>query len=161
MRAVLPYPIMTVLLVLLWLLLAQSVSPGNLLLGALAGVIGPFFLKALDVPPLTVRSPKSIVKLAGRVFADIVRSNIAVFKLSLKPLGTRQAGFVIIPLDIRAPYGLVILSCIITATPGTSWVSFKEETGELLIHVLDLAEDDDWANIIKNRYEGLLMEIFE
>ena len=33
---------------------------------------------------------------------------------------------------------LALLSCILTATPGTAWLEFDRQTGILLIHVLDL-----------------------
>ena len=54
-----------------------------------------------------------------------------------------------------------MLSCIITSTPGTAWVEYAPDTGVLLIHVLDLVAKDEWIALIKNRYESMLMEIFE
>ena len=93
---------------------------------------------------------------------DIVRSNIAVPRLLLN-LAPRPpaSGFVRIPLDIRHPYGLAALACIITATPGTIWVDFDSADTTLTIHVLDLVDEDEWIRTIKNRYERLLREIFE
>jgi len=70
------------------------------------------------------------------------------------------AGFVQVPLALRNINGLAILACIITATPGTIWVQFDRSEGILLIHVLDLVDEDEWIRLIKNRYESLLMEIF-
>jgi multicomponent K+:H+ antiporter subunit E len=66
-----------------------------------------------------------------------------------------------LPLTVRSPYSLAALACIITAAPGTSWVAYNPETNVLVIHVLDLNDDDDWGEIIKTRYERLLTEIFE
>ena len=66
-----------------------------------------------------------------------------------------------IPLDLRDPYGLAVLACIITSTPGTLWVSFDAGEGMLTIHVLDLIDENDWIRTIKGRYERLLLEIFE
>ena len=54
-----------------------------------------------------------------------------------------------------------MLSCIVTSTPGTAWVEYAPDSGILLIHVLDLVDKDEWVALIKNRYEALLMEIFE
>ena len=65
------------------------------------------------------------------------------------------------PLDLRDPYGLAALACIVTSTPGTLWVSFDAATGMLMIHVLDLVDESEWVRTIKDRYEQLLMEIFE
>jgi multicomponent K+:H+ antiporter subunit E len=97
------------------------------------------------------------------VIADIVRSNIAVARIILGLAGERErrSGFVDIPLDLRNPYGLAALACIITATPGTLWVSFDEAKATLTIHVLDLVDESEWARTIKGRYERLLLEIFE
>jgi multicomponent K+:H+ antiporter subunit E len=95
------------------------------------------------------------------VLTDIVRSNVAVALIVLG-LGSRRGapGFVEIPLELRNPYGLATLACIITSTPGTVWVEFSEADGVLTIHVLDLVEKVDWIRTIKERYERLLREIF-
>jgi multicomponent K+:H+ antiporter subunit E len=66
-----------------------------------------------------------------------------------------------IPLDLRAPYGLAALACIITATPGTLWVEYDSADNTMLLHVLDLIDEEEWVRIIKDRYETRLMEIFE
>ncbi len=64
-------------------------------------------------------------------------------------------------LDMRNPYGLAALACIITATPGTVWVEYNSADNTLLLHVLDLIDEEQWVRIIKERYESRLMEIFE
>jgi multicomponent K+:H+ antiporter subunit E len=68
---------------------------------------------------------------------------------------------VTIPLELRSPNGLAALACIITATPGTIWVRLDSAEGLLVIHVLDVIDENTWIQTIKNRYERLLMEIFE
>ena len=60
-----------------------------------------------------------------------------------------------------APYGLAALACIITATPGTLWVEYDSADNTMLLHVLDLIDEEEWVRIIKDRYETRLMEIFE
>ena len=62
---------------------------------------------------------------------------------------------------MRNPYGLAALACIITATPGTIWVEYESAHNSLLIHVLDLIDEEEWIRIIKQRYESHLMEILE
>jgi multicomponent K+:H+ antiporter subunit E len=72
-----------------------------------------------------------------------------------------MSGFMDIPLELRAPYGLATLAIIITSTPGTLWVNFDSAKGVLTIHVLDLVDETAWIATIKQRYERRLMEIFE
>ena len=73
----------------------------------------------------------------------------------------RVAGFVAIPLDLRDRTGLAVLACIVTSTPGTAWIEYGADSGVLLIHVLDLVDEEAWVTLIKTRYEAMLMEIFE
>ena len=161
-RWLLPYPLLTAALLVMWLLLNQSLSAGQLILGTAVALLASQAMAALRPEKARFRSIRPIPILAARVFADIVRSNIAVARIVLVP-GQRKrvSGFVRVPLDIRNRYGLTTLACIITATPGTIWVQFDRNTGRLLVHVLDLIDEEEWIRLIKHRYERMLMEIFE
>ena len=156
-----PYPFASGSLLLLWLLLNQSLSPVHLLWGSTVALAGGWALAALELPKLRLRRLSAVTRLTGLVVADIVRSNIAVAGIILRPerLG-RTSGFVKIPLGLQNPYGLATLACIITSTPGTLWVDFDAEAGALTIHVLDLVDEDEWVRTIKGRYERHLLEIF-
>ena len=57
--------------------------------------------------------------------------------------------------------GLAILAVIVTATPGSAWIEYNPARGLLLLHVFDLVDEATWVDQVKNRYEHLLMEIFE
>ena len=161
MKGILPFPIVTAGLLGLWLLLNQSLSPGHILLGSIVGVVGGWSLQRLELPKLHLRQPGIICRLAAAVLKDIVLSNIAVARIVV---GLRQrgwaSGFVEIPLELRDPYGLAALACIITSTPGTLWADFDAKNGVLTIHVLDLVDRSEWIRIIKERYEKPLLEIF-
>lgn len=157
----LPYPIASAIFLGFWLLLNQSLSTGQLLLGATMALIGGWALAALEQPKARPRQPLAILRLALVVSADIVKSNIAVACIIIG-FGRRERrpGFVDIPLELRDPYGLALLACIITSTPGTLWVKFEEPAGTLTIHVLDLVDKAEWISTIKSRYEQPLLEIF-
>ena len=162
MRTWLPFPLTSLCLLGMWLMLNQSLSVGHVLLGALFALLGGWLLGLVqrDVP--RVRNPLAMARLGLLVFVDIVRSNIAVARIILGPRHSQHtSGFLKIPLDLRNRYGLAILGCIITATPGTLWVRYNAETQSLLIHVLDLVDEATWIDTIKGRYERLLLEIFE
>jgi multicomponent K+:H+ antiporter subunit E len=162
MTRLLPFPLMSASLLILWLLLNQTLSLGHLLLGSALALAGGFALSALQPPQGRVRRPGAILRLSALVLADIVRSNIAVGRIILG-VGGREptSGFVLVPLDLRNPYGLAALACIITSTPGTLWVNFDSAEGVLTIHVLDLIDESEWVRTIKDRYERHLLEIFE
>jgi multicomponent K+:H+ antiporter subunit E len=161
MRRALPYPLLTASLLLMWMLLT-SFSLGQFLLGAVIAVAASCVMEALQPSKPSLRRWRLIPRLAGIVALDILRSNVAVAAIIVQ--GRRRhrvSGFVAIPLDLRDKTGLAVLSCIVTSTPGTAWIEYAHESGVLLIHVLDLVDEDEWVALIKNRYEAQLMEIFE
>ena len=161
MSRLIPFPFVSAGLLVTWLLFNQSLSPGQLLLGLVVALGGGWVLATLQPPKARVRRVFATFALAGLVTADIVRSNIAVARIILS--GKHKAitsGFVHVPLELRDPYGLAALACIITSTPGTLWVDFNAVSGELTVHVLDLIDEAEWIDTIKGRYERKLLEIF-
>ena len=161
MSRVLPYPILTAALLVMWMLLT-SFSPGQFLLGAIVAVAASRAMATLQPSKPRLRRWQLIPRLFGTVMLDILRSNAAVAGIILRGGGRgRKPGFVAIPLDLRDRTGLAVLACIVTSTPGTAWVEYANDSNVLLIHVLDLIDEEEWVVLIKNRYEALLMEIFE
>jgi multicomponent K+:H+ antiporter subunit E len=162
MRRVLPYPILSLGLFVASILLSASVAPPSLALAVLLALLAPIIMLALGVDRVRVKWPMAIVRLAIDVVGDIVRSNWAVSHIILgRRRHERTSGFIHIPLDLRDRYGLAVLAIIITSTPGTLWVEYESATGRLLLHVLDLVDEETWVRLIKDRYERRLMEIFE
>jgi len=162
MTRLLPFPIASAGLLILWLILNQTFSLSEVFIGCVVALVGGWTLISLQLPKARVRRPGTLLRLLGMVLVDVIRSNIAVGRIILG-LGPRQRtpGFVYIPLELRNPYGLAVLAIIITATPGTLWVNFDTGEGMLMIHVLDLVDESDWIHTIKDRYERRLLEIFQ
>lgn len=162
MSAILPYPLLSAALLVLWLLLNQTVSAGHLVLGSILAVLASWATAALRPEKVRIRRPGAALRLAGMVLVDILRSNIAVGRIIVRSREPgANAGFMTIPLDMHSRQGLAVLSIIITSTPGTIWVNYDATKGTLLLHVLDLVDETVWIWTIKGRYERLLMEIFE
>lgn len=162
MNWLLPYPLLSATLLVLWLLLNQTISAGHLVLGSMLAILASWAMAALRPEKARIRRPGAAFRLAGMVLVDILRSNIAVGRIivSSREPGM-NAGFVTIPLQLRSRHGLAVLSIIITSTPGTIWVNYDAAKGILLLHVLDLVDETAWIRLIKDRYERRLMEIFE
>lgn len=162
MKRWLPYPLLSLWLLAMWLLLNQSLAPGHWLLGALLGLGGALVLAGLQSPAGRVRRVRAILGLAALVLADVVRSNLAVARLVVVQRARRRvAGFVHVPLTLRHRGALAVLACIVTATPGTSWARFDAAGNVLVLHVFDLIDEEEWMHTLKERYERRLMEIFE
>ena len=159
MSRFLPYPALWAGLFAMWLLLSQSVEPGQLLLAAIVATLGCGGAAALQLPRGRRRPLVTVLRLLGRVLLDIAKSNLAVLRLIISGREPRSV-FVTIPLELRHPDGLAILACIITATPGSAWVSHNSAASTVLVHVLDTGDGVAWGQAVKHDYESLLLEIF-
>ncbi len=159
-RRAIPFPLLTLALLAMWILLT-GFSPGHILFGALIAVMVSRTMLSLRPERPTLRLGRAAVRLALIVFIDIIRSNIAVAKIILLRPPERNSGFIELSTALRSPDALAMLSIIITATPGSLWVQHDAHRHNILIHVLDLVDEQEWARLIQKRYEKLLIEIFE
>lgn len=155
-------PLLPVFLALMWLLLNDSLSPGHVVLGGVIALAVTAAVATLRPLPAWPRRLYAALGLIWHVFIDIVRSNLAVGRIVLGAARYRpNIEFVKIPLDLRDPHGLAMLTIIITGTPGTVWSGHDVENNVLTLHVLDLHDEAAWVRTVKQRYERPLMEIFE
>nr|WP_298724722.1 Na+/H+ antiporter subunit E [uncultured Steroidobacter sp.] len=150
-------------LTVLWLVLTESMTLGNVLLGLVVafGMVLSF-QKLRPVRPRLRQVHVGFILLFV-VLKDIIKSNIAVGRIVLGLTGGREvrSDFLDIPLDLRDPHGLAVLAMIVTATPGTVWSGLTDDSSVLRLHVLDLQDPEEWIRTIKTRYERPLREIFE
>lgn len=159
----LPHPVVSALLCALWLLLNQAFDAATLLLGAVLGLAIPLLVRRLQ--PLgypRMRAPLTLLRLLRMATVEIARSCFNVSRIILfSDHGTVNSQFIRVPLTIRDPYGLAMLSCLLNMTPGTVWVEILPERYELSLHVFDLHDEGWWIDTIKTRYEQPLIDIFE
>ena len=162
MKKILPAPLLSAALFVLWLLLNRTLGVGHMLLAGLLAVAIPLLTAGLRPVPVRIRRPGVALRLLLTVAGDAVRSNIAVMRLLLRPASRRHPpGFVQVPLDLRDPNGLAALAMIVCLTPGTAWAELSLDRATLLLHALEVDDASAMAAQIKTRYERPLMEIFE
>ena len=168
----LPKPILSLLLFIVWLLLNNSLSAGHVFLAVLLAVLIPLATSPFRTKQPLVIKPFLAFKHLLLVIYDIITANIQVAILILGPNKKLTPGFVKVPLDLTHSMPITILASTVSLTPGTvsaevyPWEESLAE-GELpeerflLIHVLNLQDEQALINTIKTRYEAPLKEIFQ
>ena len=161
MKRLLPAPLLSATLLVVWLLLANTLDPAHIVLGALLAIVVPRFTEELRPERPRIRRPLVIARLALTVLWDIVLSNIEVARRILGPESAIRPRFVWIPLALTDPHAVLSLAGIITMTPGTLSAELSPDGSHLLVHAFNVEDEAALIAQIKARYEAPLKEIFE
>lgn len=150
-------------LLVMWLLLNQTLSLGHVVLGLVLAAGVAWASGVLRPLRPRIRNAGLAFVLLAFALHDVVRSSFGVARIVLGLVRDRRvrSGLVTIPLELEDPHGLAVLASIVTSTPGTVWVDLDVPNSTVTLHVLDLRDEQDWIDWIKNRYERLLLRIFE
>ena len=160
MKRLIPYPMRSLLLLVSWLILNQTLHPAHWVLGALLGIALPLALAALTPRVTTLRRAGLALALLGVFLKDIVVANFEVARRILGPESAIRPRFVWVPLDITNPQGIAVLAAMITMTPGTLSVDITPDRGWLLVHAFNVDDEAALVRDIQQRYERPLREIF-
>jgi multicomponent K+:H+ antiporter subunit E len=162
MHKILPHPYLTLLLIVVWQMLVNKLTLGNLLLGTILGVLIPLVTAPYWPNTPRLRSIPRIVEYVLIVLWDICVANVQVAMVILfKANANTRPAWVTIPLDLKTPEAITVLAGTITMTPGTVSSDLSADGRSLLVHCLDAPDPEAVRDEIKARYERRLMEIFE
>lgn len=161
MRHLLPHPLLTATLTLLWLLLVNQLSAGQLVLGALLGWLIPFATSRFWPEHIRIRHPLTLLRYLAVLVIDIVRGSFHVARLILRgPVHLRPV-FIQVPLVLETDLAISLLANTISLTPGTVSALLSEDRRTLIVHTLDTDDAAALVADIKQRYEAPLKKIFE
>lgn len=163
MRArLLPHPLLTVLVTLVFVFLMNAVTPGVVVLGLILGLAIPLLTAPFWPGRPRLKAPFTIAKYALLALWDIVVSNVEVAKLILFRRGeSLRTHYVCVPLDLETPEAIAMLAGTVTMTPGTVSADLAADGRALLVHCLDTGDPAATVAAIKARYERRLKRIFE
>jgi len=159
-RRLLPHPIFSLVLLMVWLLLNNTLAAGHILLGAVIALVLPWATAGFWADRLHLHKPVLALRFLLLVLWDITVANIQVARLILSPGRKLRPAFIHYPLDFDNDFAITVLAATISLTPGTVSIDVNADHSMLLLHGLDV--DDEAALIaeIKARYEAPIKEIF-
>lgn len=161
MQQLLPHPLLTPILTVIWLLLANSLAPGQIVLGLFLGWLLPKLTLQFWPESVKIYKPLLLIRFLGIFLMDIVLANFTVARLILGKPERLQPAFVIVPLDVKSDLAISFLANVISLTPGTISARVSPDHRFLLVHALNETDIEALVTTIKSRYEAPLKEIFE
>lgn len=157
-----PHPLLSVMLIFVWCLLANSFSLNSLVMGLILGVVIPIATSRYWPNRPVLRNPVGVLGYIFIVLWDIFCSNVVVAsQILFRRNADLSPRWVAVPLSLRSPEAITVLAGTITLTPGTVSVDLSSRGHVLLVHCLHAPDPDAVRDEIKSRYERRLMEIFE
>ncbi|MDO5613263.1 MAG: Na+/H+ antiporter subunit E [Paracoccus sp. (in: a-proteobacteria)] len=162
MRRLFPHPMLSLLLIVVWMLLVNRFAWGSLVFATILGIVIPAMTAPYWPDRPRMRGIGNVISYALLVIWDIIVANIQVAKIILfKPNSALRPAWISVPLDLTTPEAITVLAGTVTLTPGTVSSDLSEDGRYLLVHCLHAPDPDSVRDDIKARYETRLKEIFE
>ncbi|MGU3391265.1 Na+/H+ antiporter subunit E [Sphingomonas sp. M1A8_2b] len=160
-RWLLPHPALSATMLIVWLLLTNSVTVGDIVLGLVFALVLPKFTEPFWPDRPRLRFGATLIAFLAVVLFDIVTANIHVARLILfRRNRDLRSRWLVIPIDLTTPEAITILAATISLTPGTVSSDVSADGRALLVHALDVADEAAEIARIKTRYEARLLRIF-
>lgn len=157
-----PHPLLSLTLVLVWLGLVNNFTLGNLLLGVMFGIVVPMLTAAYWPDRPKLGKPLKVLGYVLVVLWDIVVANVQVAAIIMfKRNADIHSHWIVVPLELTSPEAITVLAGTITMTPGTVSATLSADGGSILVHCLHTDDADAVRDEIKTRYEQRLQEIFQ
>ncbi|MGC8202961.1 Na+/H+ antiporter subunit E [Aliiroseovarius sp. PTFE2010] len=157
-----PHPLLSIMLTIVWLGLVNKFTLGNLVLGGFLGVVVPMMTGPYWPDRPTLRRPVVAIRYVLIVLMDIVVANVKVALMILfKRNDDFRSHWIIVPLELTSPEAISVLAGTITMTPGTVSAMLTADGSAILVHCLHTDDPDAEVTNIKRRYEQPLREVFE
>ena len=160
MNHVLPFPSLSLVLWLAWLLL-NGFTAGHALLGAVLAVVLPLTTKPFWPNVPRVRNLPRMFGFVVVVLYDIVVANVSVAIKVLGPLKSLRPGFVEFPLELDDDFAIALLASTISLTPGTLSLDVSPDCKTLYVHAMFVDDPEAVRQGLKQGMERRVIEAME
>ncbi|WP_071393696.1 Na+/H+ antiporter subunit E [Bacillus tuaregi] len=146
-------------LALTWMFLKNSYDAGSLFAGYLTGFIIIFVFRRFFNSRFYGARIVAVIHLILVLLKEIVLSNLAVLKVVLKPKLDMQPGIFALPTELTKDWEILVLSSMITLTPGTLVMKVSDDNKILYVHAMDVPDVEATISSIKHSFERLIQEV--
>lgn len=148
-------------LLVVWLALMESVSPGAVLGGlAIAVALTVLFPERDRAGTAWTIRPLRVVAMAVYFTVQFLHANLHVAATVIAPTPERlRRGIIGVPIVSTSRTLRAVLANAVSLTPGTFIVDFDERTSTMYVHVLNMATPDT-ARVAIHRLERVIARAF-
>ena len=151
--------LLNMVLAFLWMFIKVSYDPISFIKGYIFGLLVIFVLRRYFHSRFYLFRLWSIIKLILIFIKELIMSNVAIVKIVLKPTLDMRPAIFAMETVLTRDWQIMLLSNLITLTPGTLVIDVSEDNKTLFIHAMNIGEVEDEINSIKNSFEKAILEV--
>jgi monovalent cation:proton antiporter-3 (CPA3) len=153
--------LVNLILAILWFFLTGSYTLNNFILGFIFGLILVILLRSIFPSRLYIVTLYKIVKLVVVFFIELIKANLDVIKIVTKRKITNEPAFFTYNTDLKTDWQIVLLSTLITLTPGTIVLGISDDRTKIFVHCIDFSTTEEETEGIKSSLEKVVREVGE
>ena len=148
------------LIALLWQFLQADFTFSTFLIGYIIGIIMLFTMRRIFKGRFYLERAFSIVRLIVMFLGDVVTSSIAMSKVILAKDIDITPGIFKYRTVLESDWEVMLLTSLISLTPGTTCIEVDEDSHTFYIHCIDLSDPEEERSKIRNGFERHIVEVF-
>lgn len=141
-----------------WAAVTGSLSPLNVILGFLLGLLALWLIRRDFAGARTAFRPWRLLSLAVLFVKELALSAFRVAVLVARPRMVLKPGIFAFPLTVDRDLEITLLANLITLTPGTLSVDVSDDRRFLYVHALDCSDPVAARRDIANGFERKILE---
>lgn len=151
--------LMNILIAVMWTFMQSSYTIGSFIFGYIIGLFALFILRRFLVSEFYLRRVWAFVKLIMLFIVELIKANIDVVKVVLRPKLNHKPGIIAVQTNLETNLEITLLAALISLTPGTVAMDFSDDSKTIYIHALDAPDKDEFIDDIHNSFERAIMEV--
>ncbi|MFZ6027137.1 MAG: Na+/H+ antiporter subunit E [Chloroflexota bacterium] len=153
--------LLNLLLALAWVALTGNFQPIDFAFGFGLGYLVLWLFSPLWGTRRYFTQMPRLVDLAVYFLFDMLRANLRLAVTILSPKMNLRPAVVAVPLTLRSETAIILLTNLITLTPGTLTLDISSDRRMLYIHTVWLEDVAQFRRQVIEGYERRVKELFE
>jgi len=151
--------LINVLIAVMWIFMKSSYTVGSFIFGYMIGIFVLFILRRFLIFDFYLRRVWAFVKLIMLFIVELIKANIDVMKVVLRPKSNHTPGIIAVQTNLETNVEITLLAALISLTPGTVSMDFSDDSKTIYIHTLDVPNKDEFIDDIHDSFERAIMEV--
>lgn len=152
---------LNIVLAIAWVAFTGTVSLTGLITGMVLGYGALWLIQPLIGTSSYFRRVTAWIKLLVMFHYELLVSSLAVAIDVLTPRHRSRPAIIEVPLDVKTDAGILLVTNLISLTPGTLSLDVSEDRKTLLVHAMFAGDHDALRKSLKDGMERWVIDAVE